>query len=222
MNNSNHSNRLNHLAIIMDGNGRWAKNNNLERIFGHQAGLKNIQNIAEYSVKNNIQYLTLFAFSTENYALDKYRAFIIDNNLIFQCIGDISILPKQIKEKILDLENETKHNCKMTLIIAFNYGGRNDIINATKNILQQIKDGILQSSDLNETLFQNYLYTSNIPDPDLLIRTGGQKRLSNFLLWQLSYTELFFCDDHWPDFDEQKLAEVLKNYFLRKRNFGKI
>jgi undecaprenyl diphosphate synthase len=222
----------------MDGNGRWAQNRNLERIFGHQAGLKNIKNIVESCMRKNIQYLTLFAFSTENffrerdevedliklfdYALDEYRQFIIDNNCIFKFIGDLSILPEKIKNKILNLENETNNNKKMTLIIAFNYGGRNDIVNATKNIFKKIQNNELKIDNLNEKIFQNHLYTKNILDPDLLIRTGGHKRLSNFLLWQLSYTELFFCDDYWPDFDEDKLNSVLEDYFLRNRNFGTI
>lgn len=238
MDNLYQSNALNHLAIIMDGNGRWAKNKGLERIFGHQAGLQNIKNIVEYSAQNNIKYLTLFAFSTENffreknevenlinlfdYALDEYKKFIFEKDLIFKCIGDTSILPEKIKSKIFNLENETKFNTKMTLIVAFNYGGRSDILNATKKIFEQIKKKELKIENLNEKIFQNYLYTNDIPDPDLLIRTGGQKRLSNFLLWQLSYTELFFCDDYWPDFNKEKLEETLKDYFLRKRNFGKI
>ena len=235
---SNQSNQLNHLAIIMDGNGRWAKNNNLERIFGHQAGLKNVKNITEYAIKNNIKHLTLFAFSTENflreksevihlihlfdYALNEYRKFIIENRCIFKCIGDISILPDETREKIFNLENETQFNNSLTLVIAFNYGGRSDILNATKKIIQKIQIGNLQLEDLSESLFSNFLYTANIPDPDLLIRTGGQKRLSNFLLWQLSYTELFFCDDYWPDLNEEKLEKILQDYNLRKRNFGKV
>ena len=237
-NQSNQLNQLNHLAIIMDGNGRWAKNNNLERIFGHQAGLKNVKNIAECAIKNNIKYLTLFAFSTENffreenevihmmdlfdYALNEYRKFIIENHCIFKCIGDISIVPDKTREKICNLENDTKFNDSLTLIVAFNYGGRSDILNATKKILQKIQDGDLQLESLNENIFSNFLYTLNIPDPDLLIRTGGQKRLSNFLLWQLSYTELFFCDDYWPDLNEEKLEKILHDYHLRKRNFGRV
>jgi undecaprenyl diphosphate synthase len=231
-------NKLDHLAIIMDGNGRWAKSKNLERIFGHKVGLENISNIVEHSIKNNIKYLTLFAFSTENfyreknevdnlvylfdYALDEYKKFIFQNNLIFRCIGDISFLPQRIKEKVFNLEKDTSSNKSMTLIIAFNYGGRSDILNSVKSILKKITTNQVEIDNINEEILQGYLYTSNIPDPDLLIRTGGQKRLSNFLLWQLAYTELFFCDDYWPDFNGKKLDMIIEDYFLRKRNFGKI
>lgn len=231
-------NVLDHLAIIMDGNGRWAKERNLSRIFGHKVGLDNVKGVVEFLSTKNIKYLTMFAFSTENlfrekdevdnlmalfdYALGEYRELLIKNNISFKVIGDLSILSDDVKKKVLNLENETSINCGMQLNIAFNYGGRADILNAVKNIAQKVLDNELNLSDLNEEVFEHSLYTEGIPSPDLLIRTGGHKRLSNFLLWQLSYSELFFCDDYWPDFNIIRLESILNDYLLRKRNFGRV
>lgn len=225
-------NILNHLAIIMDGNSRWAQNKKLPYGQGHVAGLQNIKNICELLPEFNIKYLTLFAFSTENFlrpveeinflmilfdkAIEDYKDYLIEKKIFLNLIGDLSILNEQLKKKVKNLSELTFQNHEFVLNLAFNYGGRNEIIRAVKNI---VKENI-NSSEVNEKLFSKFLYTSNMPDPDLVIRTGGHKRISNFLLWQISYAELFFCDSYWPDFDRQKLVGAIEDFKKRKRNYG--
>ena len=225
-------NPLNHVAIIMDGNGRWGLKNKNSRNAGHKAGLNTVEKIIKASLKEKIKYLTLYAFSTENWKRPKkeieYLFFLFKlfykknfntihrNNIKIKFIGDLKKIPKELKLIIKKIENKTKNNDRITVIFAFNYGSKSELINAFKKINKNKKNII------TDELISNNLYTKNIPDPDILIRTGGEKRLSNFLLWQLSYAELFFLDKNWPDFNSSDLKKIIKNYGLIKRKFGGI
>lgn len=222
-------NELNHLAIIMDGNGRWAKKRGLIRTLGHEKGADNIEKICNTCIKNSIKNLTLYAFSTENWSrpqkeidylmnlftkfLSEKKALFIKENIKFKTIGNISVFEKDIKEQILELEQVTKENLKMTLCLAINYGSKDEIIRACNKLLQDKKE-------INEQNIGIYLDTNTMGDVDMLIRTGGQKRLSNFLLWQASYAELFFTDTLWPDFSENELQAMIDSYKLIERKFG--
>ena len=220
-----------HVAIIMDGNGRWGIKNKNSRNLGHKAGLRTVETIIKASVKNNIKFLTLYAFSTENWKRPKVEikflmnlleTFLIEkiNNLVNQgialkFIGDLKKFPKKIQDQLINAQNKTKKNNKLNLILALNYGSKNELINAMKLINYN-------KMKINETSVHNFLYTKGIPDPDILIRTGNTNRLSNFLLWQLSYSEIFFVKKMWPDFNERDYKNILEKFKKIKRNFGNI
>ena len=228
-----------HVAIIMDGNGRWAKAHNKNRSYGHRIGSENVIKIVEACCELNIKYLTLYAFSTENWkrpeeekkALFKllkefYKKEIkrlISNNILVKHIGDIEAFPKDTVKTIKETERETSEKCKepiLTVILALNYGFRDEMKNAVKNICKDIKNEIINIDDINETLISNYLYTKNIPDPDFIIRTSGENRLSNFLMYQASYSELYFTNILWPDFSKEDFKISINEYSNRIRRFG--
>tara|TARA_B100001250_G_scaffold342013_1_gene310184 strand:+ start:251 stop:928 length:678 start_codon:yes stop_codon:yes gene_type:complete len=220
-----------HVAIIMDGNGRWGLKNKKSRNLGHKSGLKTVEKIIESSLRNSIKYLTLYAFSTENWKRPKFEIkFLINllkvflnekvdklhnNGVKLKVIGDISKFPKNIQKNLKLAEIKTKKNKKLALVLALNYGSKTEIINAIK----QIK---AKKMKVNERSIEKLLYTKNIPDPDILIRTGNTNRLSNFLLWQLSYSEIFFVKKMWPDFNEKDYKNILDKFKNIKRNFGNI
>ncbi len=220
-----------HVAIIMDGNGRWGIKNKNSRNLGHKAGLKTVETIIKASFKNNIKFLTLYAFSTENWKRPKIEikflmnlleSFLIEkiNNLVNQgislkVIGDLKKFPKKIQNHLTNAQKKTKKNSKLKLILALNYGSKNELINAMKLINYK-------KMQLSESSVNNFLYTKGIPDPDILIRTGNTNRLSNFLLWQLSYSEIFFVKKMWPDFNERDYKNIIEKFKKIKRNFGTI
>jgi len=224
-------NPINHIAIIMDGNGRWGIKKGRSRNFGHREGLKVVEKIIFLSIKKKIPILTLFTFSSENWKRPQHEISflfsllgeyftknlkkVIENGIRIKIIGDKSKLSKKVKDIINHTELKTKKNKKILVQLALNYGSRYEIINAFKKILNK-------KSKVSIKNFEKNLYTSNQPNPDILIRTGGQKRLSNFLLWQLSYTEMFFLDKLWPDFKTKDFNKILKDFIKIKRNFGKI
>lgn len=219
-----------HIAIIMDGNGRWGLKKYNDRNKGHYYGLQNINKVIENCIKLKIKYLTLYTFSTENWNRPKkeinylfylFKYFykknfnkLIENNIRIKFIGDLINIPKDLKPIIKKTQEKTKNNSAITVLFAFNYGAKSELINAFKNILKNKKKVI------NEELVSNYLFTKNIPDPDILIRTGGNKRLSNFLLWQLSYAELFFVNKNWPDFNFLDLKKIVNKFAYIQRKFG--
>lgn len=224
-----------HVAIIMDGNRRWAKKNNLNTPQGHKEGAENLKRIAKFANKIGIKHLTVYAFSTENWkrsqeevgAIMKLLKFYLldffnwsDENIKINVLGRIAELPKDLKDQIHKIEEKTKNNTGLVLNICFNYGGRDEIVTATKNIAQKVLDGELKIEDINEKLFSNYLYTANQPDPDLLIRTSGEERISNFLPWQISYSEFVFTDKFWPEYNEQEFLNSIQIYQKRIRRFG--
>ena len=224
-----------HIAIIMDGNRRWAKKNNLNTPQGHKEGAENLKRIAKFANKIGIKYLTVYAFSTENWkrsqeevgAIMKLLKFYLldffnwsDENIKINVLGRIAELPKDLKDQIHKIEEKTKNNTGLVLNICFNYGGRDEIVTATKNIAQKVLDGELNIEDINERLFSDYLYTANQPDPDLLIRTSGEERISNFLPWQISYSEFVFTDKFWPEYNEQEFLNSIQIYQKRTRRFG--
>ncbi len=229
---------LRHLAIIMDGNGRWASQRHLPRLEGHRQGAKAVRRTVEFCRKSGIQYLTLYAFSTENWqrprhevtGLMKLLSQFIDselheihaNDIRFTTIGDITRLPANLVAKIERAKAMTQANKSMWLIVALSYGGRQDIVNAAVKLALKIQEGGFEKEQIDEKIFAQFLDTNNIPDPDLLIRTGGELRVSNFLLWQLAYTELYFTPILWPDFDEKALSLALEEYHNRQRRFGMI
>jgi undecaprenyl diphosphate synthase len=219
-----------HIAIIMDGNGRWGLKKYNDRNKGHYFGLQNINQVIKNCIKLKIKYLTLYTFSTENWSRPEnevdYLFFLFKyfyrknfkkinkNNIRIKFIGDLNNIPKDLKIIIKNIQEKTKRNTAITVIMAFNYGAKSELINAFKNILK------IKKIKINEELISNNLYTKNIPDPDILIRTGGNKRLSNFLLWQLSYAELFFIDKNWPDFNFLDLKKIVNTFGKIKRKFG--
>lgn len=223
-----------HVAIIMDGNGRWAKMRKLPRIEGHKAGINSVRIAVETAYKIGIKYLTLYAFSKENWKrpksevdalmslleeyLEKEESRFLEENIRFKAIGRLEELPAHINIKLRRLEELTKDKEKMTLIIALNYGGRTEIIDAVNRILRE-KPGVKK---IEEKTLENFLYTSGIPDPDLLIRTSGEQRISNFLLWQIAYTELWITPVLWPDFSRKDFLLAIKDYQRRERRFGGI
>ncbi|MGO1469009.1 MAG: isoprenyl transferase [Tissierella sp.] len=225
-----------HIAIIMDGNGRWAKKRLLPRYFGHQEGMKRVIETVTSSSNLGIKYLTLYAFSTENWKRPKDEidhlmnilvSFIrkeldklIENNVKLNVIGDISKLPSTAKNEVRRAVLKTSDNKGINLNIALNYGGRDEIINSIKKLLKDYKMGKIEIDDLNPEIFSTYLYTKNQPDPDLLIRPSGELRLSNFMLYQLAYTEFWFSDVLWPDFKEINLYEAIFDFQKRSRRFG--
>ncbi len=222
---------INHVAIIMDGNGRWGLKKFKSRKFGHQKGIKTVEKIIEASIKKKLKFLTLYTFSTENWKRPKYEInflfslleeylkknldILLKNNLKLQILGDISKFPKTLKKSLIYAVKKTKKNKRLQINLALNYGSKNEILNALKNIYKK-------KIRINVKNFEKNLYTYNIPDPDILIRTGNTNRLSNFLLWQLSYSEIFFVKKLWPDFNEKDFYKILKNYKKIKRKFGSI
>lgn len=225
-----------HIAIIMDGNRRWAKFNNLDAKLGHKKGAETLENIVRYCNKIGIKYLTVYAFSTENWRrteeevgalmlllqnyLDYFTKKANDENIRVKMLGDRSNLSKSLLKKIDNTVSRTAQNTGLTFNVAFNYGGRNEIVTAIKKISSDIKEGNISVNDINEDLVSNYLYTAGQPDPDLLIRTSGELRTSGFLPWQLVYTELYFIDKLWPDFTEKDLDIAIEEYNKRNRKFG--
>jgi len=227
-----------HIAIIMDGNGRWAKKRRLPRIAGHSRGAEVIKSIVQSCDKMGVKYLTLYTFSTENWKrpeqevnflmqllsgfLAKEIQHLVKENIRFSTIGRIEQLPKKAQEVIAKAKDKTKSNIGINLILALNYGGRSEILNAAAKLYADIENGKVIKNEINEEMFSKYLYTSGIPDPDLLIRTSGEMRISNFLLWQLSYSEFFITEKFWPDFDEEELKLAIGCFQKRKRRFGGI
>lgn len=227
-----------HIAIIMDGNGRWAKKRGLPRNAGHKAGAENLIRIAEECGNLGVKYLTVYAFSTENwkrpqtevdYLMNLFIEYISvfendkrSKNVVFKVIGDTSKLNERLKSEIIRIEEKTKNNSGIQLNLALNYGGRNEIINAIKNILTDFKNKSTEEFEINEELVSRYLYTRNMPDPELIIRPSGEQRLSNFLLYQGAYSELWFAKINWPDFGISDLHGAISDYQKRNRRFGGI
>jgi undecaprenyl diphosphate synthase len=225
-----------HIAIIMDGNGRWAQNKNLARREGHKEGVKTLKKIVKYAADTDISSLTVYAFSTENWKRPKAEVDfllallkrtmrneineLLDNGVRVNFLGRKENLSKKLIQEIEYIENKSKKHKRLTLNIAFNYGGRAEIVDATKKILLESKNGNIDIDELDEEKFSSYLYKSEYKDIELLIRTGGDKRLSNFLLWQSAYAELYFTDKYWPDFDEAELDAALEDFRNRERKFG--
>ena len=226
-----------HIAIIMDGNGRWAKQRGKKRIFGHQQGVKAVQKIVEEAAHLKVPYLTLFAFSTENWnrpkeeigtlmkllvrSLREELEKMLKNNIRLTTIGATDRLPAQVQKELEIVVEKTKNNSNMVLTLALNYGGREEIQRATREIAQLVKNNIISPEKIDESIINRHLYAQNLPDVDLLIRTSGEQRISNFMLWHLAYAELYFTSTCWPDFDEKELHAALLNYQNRERRFGK-
>ncbi|MBC7642094.1 MAG: isoprenyl transferase [Flavobacterium sp.] len=226
-----------HLAIIMDGNGRWAKQQGFLRAFGHENGTKSVRLTVEECAKLGIENLTLYAFSTENWnrpklevdtlmnllinSLKKELQTLQENNIKLNFIGDLEKLPKKAQKELIDVIEKTTNNNRMTLTLALSYSSRQEIINAVKNISIKVKNNIISTDAIDESIINEHLYTHNLPDVDLLIRTSGEHRISNFLLWQIAYSELYFTDVLWPDFKEEHLYEAIISYQKRERRFGK-
>ena len=227
----------NHIAIIMDGNGRWAKQKGFMRAFGHENGTKSVRESVEACAEIGIKHLTLYAFSTENWkrpklevqtlmklltkALKKEIKTLQDNGIKLNAIGSIQDLPKNTLNELEFVLEKTKNNTQMTLNLALSYGSREEIVNVIKEISLKVKNNIISSENIDESIINKHLYTQNLPDVDLLIRTSGEQRISNFLLWQIAYAELYFTEVLWPDFKKQHLIEAIKNYQNRERRFGK-
>ena len=226
-----------HIAIIMDGNGRWAKKQGMMRLFGHQAGVKTVKKIVEAARKIGISVLTLYAFSTENWKrpadevsglmslLKSYLQSELDsmlkNNIQLRSIGQLENLPIEVQEVLKKSIRETAANTGLVLNLALSYGGRVEVISAARQLAELCVQGKIKPADIDEELFSSRLYTAGLPDPDLLIRTGGEARLSNFLLWQASYAEIYFTDTAWPDFTENDLLTAINSYQQRQRRFGR-
>ena len=225
-----------HIAIIMDGNGRWASNKKKSRRYGHKKGASTAKNIVKIAGSNEIKYLTLYAFSTENWGRPTKEVRLLmslfietleneidelnSNNVSIRFIGDRENLSKKLQDKMENAEKITSDNTGLNLYVALAYGARWDILNAIKGIVTRVKENQLDESKIDENTLSSHLQLGDIPDPDLLIRTGGEKRISNFLLWNIAYTELFFCDCLWPEFNEKEFFNALDFYSKRKRRFG--
>ena len=226
-----------HIAIIMDGNGRWAKEQGQDRLFGHFHGVESVRNIVEGSAELGIEYLTLYAFSTENWERPEYEVVglmellvntirnevesLHKNNIKLHVIGDMSLLPEYAKQELNEALEITRENTGLNLIMALSYSGRWELLNAVKNIAHEVKKGKLKIEEINQDILQQYLCTSGFPDPELMIRTSGEYRISNFLLYQLAYAELYFTNVRWPDFRKENLYEAIVDYQNRERRFGK-
>ena len=227
-----------HVAIIMDGNGRWAKKRGNARVFGHRHGVKAVREVTEASAELGMKFLTLYAFSTENWNRPKNEVdalmsllvstiasetkTLMDNNVKLKSIGCKETLPKGVQDKLESCIEQTKDNDGLTLVLALSYSSRWEIIEGVKRVAADTRDGKLDPSQINSDLFSQYLETANMPDPELLIRTSGEYRISNFLLWQIAYSELYFCNVLWPDFRKEHFFEALLDYQGRERRFGKI
>lgn len=224
-----------HIAIIMDGNGRWASERGKERSFGHQAGVDTVRRITSECTRMGVKYLTLYTFSTENWSrpADEISALMglvlssledeifMKNNVRFQVVGDIQRLPEEVQQKLQETMEHTAGNTAMTMVVALSYSSRWEITQAAKAIAADVKAGKLNIEDVTEELVSQHLVTNFMPDPELLIRTGGELRISNYLLWQIAYAELYFCDTYWPDFNEEDLHKAIASYQARQRRFGK-
>jgi undecaprenyl diphosphate synthase len=233
----NKDNLPKHLAIIMDGNGRWAKQKGLLRTVGHENGTKSVRTVVETSAKLGIENLTLYAFSTENWnrprlevellmnllinSLKNELKTLLDNKIRLNTIGNIDLLPKSAQKKLQAVIEKTKDNSRMVLTLALSYGSREELINVVKNISNKVKNNIISIDSIDESIINQHLYTQNLPEVDFLIRTSGEHRISNFLLWQIAYAELYFTDVLWPDFKEEDLYEAIISYQKRERRFGK-
>ncbi|ETN95057.1 isoprenyl transferase [Zhouia amylolytica] len=227
-----------HIAIIMDGNGRWAKQRGKLRVFGHERGTKSVREVVEGCAELGVDCLTLYAFSTENWnrpkvevrtlmkllvsALKKEYKNLKKNKIQLNAIGDLNALPSSTKKELLEVIEKTKNNTGLKLTLALSYGSREELKTAVKSIADKVKNNIISLEKIDESVINNHLYTHNLPDVDLLIRTSGEQRISNFLLWQIAYAELYFTDTLWPDFNKQQLFEAIINYQNRERRFGKI
>ena len=224
-----------HIAIIMDGNGRWAAEKGKPRSFGHQAGVDTVRRITAECTRLGVKYLTLYTFSTENWNRPATEVaalmglvltsledeIFMKNNVRFRVIGDLKRLPEEVRQKLHETEEHTAANTAMTMVIALSYSSRWEITEATRQIANEAKAGTLTPADINEDTIAQHMATAFMPDPDLLIRTGGEERISNYLLWQIAYSELYFCDTFWPDFSEEELQRAIANYQQRQRRFGK-
>jgi undecaprenyl diphosphate synthase len=224
-----------HVAIIMDGNGRWAKMHGLERSQGHQKGVDVVREVTAEAVRIGIKFLTLYTFSTENWnrPSDEVATLMglilnnlsnklfMDNNVRLICVGDSSRMPENVLVHIRQLIEDTKNNTSMTAVLALSYSSRWEITKAVQDIAKEVQEGKLNVDDINETVLNNHMATNFMPDPELLIRTGGEKRLSNYLLWQSAYSELYFCDTYWPEFTGEDLCKAVLDYQHRERRFGK-
>ena len=227
-----------HVAVIMDGNGRWAKSKGAARIFGHRNAIEAVRQVIEGAGEIGIKYLTLYAFSTENWGrpkeeVDALMELLVNtlqkeverlhkNKVRLKTIGDISQLPKDCRENLEEATEATKNNTGLTLLIALNYSGRREILKAVNELAMKVKEGTVGVDGIDEQLFASFLDTKNIPDPELLIRTSGEMRISNFLLWQIAYTELYITQKLWPDFRKEDLYEAICEYQKRERRFGKV
>jgi undecaprenyl diphosphate synthase len=234
---SPNDNLPNHLAIIMDGNGRWAKEQGKPRAFGHEAGFKAVREIVEACAKRQISFLTLYAFSTENWlrpkkevdilmrillsALKSELATMLRHNIRLKTVGGISTLPAIILDELVRVVEQTASNTGMVLTLALSYGGREEIVAMTRKLAEKVKNGLIHPDHIDASVVNEHLYTADLPDVDLLIRTSGERRISNFLLWQSAYAELYFTERFWPDFKEEHLVEALMDYQNRERRFGK-
>jgi len=232
-----HTNLPKHLAIIMDGNGRWAKQQGFLRAFGHENGTKSVKKTITTCAKLGIEYLTLYAFSTENWnrpklevealmrilinSLKKELVTLQENNIKLNAIGNLDKLPKSAQKELLDVIEKTKNNTRLTLTLALSYGSREELVNAVRIISDKVKNNIISIDTIDDSIINEHLYTQNLPDVDLLIRTSGEHRISNFLLWQIAYAELYFTNVLWPDFKDQDLYEAIISYQKRERRFGK-
>jgi undecaprenyl diphosphate synthase len=226
-----------HLAIIMDGNGRWAKQQGFLRAFGHENGTKSVKQTITTCAQLGIEYLTLYAFSTENWnrpklevealmkilinSLKKELVTLQENNIRLNAIGNLEKLPKTAQKELLDVIEKTKNNTRLTLTLALSYGSREELVNAVRIISDKVKNNIISLDTIDDSIINEHLYTQNLPDVDLLIRTSGEHRISNFLLWQIAYAELYFTNVLWPDFKDQDLYEAIISYQKRERRFGK-
>jgi undecaprenyl diphosphate synthase len=226
-----------HIAIIMDGNGRWAKNKGLSRDYGHKEGKESAKEMVRSCAKLGVKNLTLFAFSSENWKRPKLEVELLmgllhnslrtelkelkKNNIKLETIGDLSKIPLLVRKFLKKVCEETKDNDLMTLTLALSYGSRDEIINSVKEIADKVKNNIISAEKIDESLINQHLYTRNLPDVDLMIRTSGEKRISNFLLWQSAYAELYFSDELWPDFKSEHLIEAISDYQNRERRFGR-
>lgn len=224
-----------HIAIIMDGNGRWAAERGKERSYGHQAGVETVRRITAECTKLGVEYLTLYTFSTENWNRPSQEVaalmglvlssledeIFMKNNVRFRVIGDMARLPKEVQAKLEETMEHTANNNAMTMVVALSYSSRWEITDTMRRLAEEVKDGLLRPEDITEESISRRLATAFMPDPDLLIRTGGELRISNYLLWQIAYTELYFCDTYWPDFYEEDLHKAIASYQRRQRRFGK-
>jgi undecaprenyl diphosphate synthase len=226
-----------HIAIIMDGNGRWAKKHGKNRVFGHKNGVQSVREVSEGCAELGVKHLTLYAFSTENWNRPKLEVAalmellirtigsesgtLMKNNIRLKAIGNIELLPSRVVAELKKLIEKTANNSRMDLILALNYSGRQEILEAIKRIALQVKKGEIDPETLTESDINHHLYTSQIPDPELMIRTSGEYRLSNFLLWQSAYTEFYFTDEYWPEFSKESLYKAILSFQDRERRFGK-
>jgi undecaprenyl diphosphate synthase len=235
--NLNLDNLPQHIAIIMDGNGRWAKKQGMLRTFGHERGTKSVKTTVETCARLGVGYLTLYAFSTENWNRPKLEVETLmkllvkslkselkslqKNNIRLNAIGNLELLPKTTRNELLDVIDKTKDNTKMTLTLALSYGSREELLNVVKTISDKVKNNIISIEAIDDLIINQHLYTHNLPDVDLVIRTSGEHRISNFLLWQIAYAEFYFTDVLWPDFTDEHLYEAIISYQKRERRFGK-